>query len=185
MAHSATSGIPNIRSMPIGIRLAASCLSTTDVNSFVGPEQHHLSLYRASSGALVFGAGTVQWSWGLDGNHDRGTSIEDPNIQQATVNLFADMGVQPGSLQDGLVAAAASSDTIPPIVTVTSPTSGSSVPGGAVTITGTASDVGGVVGVVEVSTNGGTTWRRASGRENWSYTVHGRGGHSRYPCASR
>ena len=23
------------------------------------------------SGALVFGAGTVQWSWGLDGNHDR------------------------------------------------------------------------------------------------------------------
>ena len=27
-----------------------------------------LSLYRAPSGALVFGAGTVQWSWGLDGS---------------------------------------------------------------------------------------------------------------------
>src|SRR6516165_5995281 len=27
---------------------------------------HHLTLYRAASGALVFGAGTVQWSWGLD-----------------------------------------------------------------------------------------------------------------------
>ena len=27
---------------------------------------HHLTLYRASSGALVFGAGTVQWAWGLD-----------------------------------------------------------------------------------------------------------------------
>ncbi len=27
---------------------------------------HSLSLYRAPSGALVFGAGTVQWSWGLD-----------------------------------------------------------------------------------------------------------------------
>ena len=27
---------------------------------------HHLTLYRAPSGALVFGAGTVQWSWGLD-----------------------------------------------------------------------------------------------------------------------
>ena len=26
---------------------------------------HHLTLYRAPSGALVFGAGTVQWSWGL------------------------------------------------------------------------------------------------------------------------
>ena len=29
-------------------------------------ETHSLSLYRAPSGALVFGAGTVQWSWGLD-----------------------------------------------------------------------------------------------------------------------
>ena len=55
-------------------------------------------------------------------------------------------------------------------MTVTSPASGASVPGGAVTITGTASDVGGVVGVVEISTNGGTTWRRAIGTANWSYT---------------
>src|SRR5215470_6799458 len=27
---------------------------------------HHLTLYRAPSGALVFGAGTVQWAFGLD-----------------------------------------------------------------------------------------------------------------------
>ena len=26
--------------------------------------------YRAASGALVFGAGTIQWSWGLDDHHD-------------------------------------------------------------------------------------------------------------------
>ena len=32
---------------------------------------HHLTLYRAPSGALVFGAGTVQWAWGLDNDHDR------------------------------------------------------------------------------------------------------------------
>ena len=31
-----------------------------------GVATHHMSLYRAPSGALVFGAGTVQWSWGLD-----------------------------------------------------------------------------------------------------------------------
>ena len=37
-----------------------------------GAATHTLTLYRHSSGALVFGAGTVQWSWGLDGNHDRG-----------------------------------------------------------------------------------------------------------------
>ncbi len=83
-------------------------LSSTDETSFAGPDTHHLSLYRAASGALVFGAGTVQWSWGLDANHDYGTSTEDRNVQQATVNLFADMGVQPASLQTGLVAATAS-----------------------------------------------------------------------------
>ena len=37
-----------------------------------GTATHHLTLYRAASGALVFGAGTVQWSWGLDSDHDRG-----------------------------------------------------------------------------------------------------------------
>ena len=50
-----------------------------------------------ASGALVFGAGTVQWSWGLDATHDRGSARRStPRMQQATVNLFADMGVQPG-----------------------------------------------------------------------------------------
>ena len=63
-----------------------------------------MSLYRAPSGALVFGAGTVQWSWGFDPNHD-GDWPDNPdvNMQQATVNLFADMGVQPATLQAGLV----------------------------------------------------------------------------------
>jgi uncharacterized repeat protein (TIGR02543 family) len=146
-------------------------LSTTTATSFTNvPEQHHLSLYRAPSGALVFGAGTVQWSWGLDAKHDRQASTEDPNVQQATVNLFADMGVQPATLQSNLVAAIASTDTTPPTITVTSPESGASVPGGAITITGTASDTDGVVGVVEISTDGGTVWRRATGRESWSHT---------------
>ena len=31
-----------------------------------GTATHHLTLYRAPSGALVFGAGTMRWSWGLD-----------------------------------------------------------------------------------------------------------------------
>ena len=44
---------------------------------------------------LVFGAGTMRWSWGLDSNHDSEPSIPDVRMQQATVNLFADMGVQP------------------------------------------------------------------------------------------
>jgi hypothetical protein len=65
---------------------------------------HHLTLYRAPSGALVFGAGTVQWSWGLDPYHTGSPDPpEDRNMQQATVNLFSDMGAEPTSLQLGLV----------------------------------------------------------------------------------
>jgi hypothetical protein len=82
------------------------------------------------------------------------------------------MGVQPATLQAGLVAATASSDTTPPTATITSPSSGDSLPNGqSVTITGTATDTGGgVVGAVEVSTDGGTTWHPADGRDSWSYS---------------
>jgi len=134
---------------------------------------HHLTFYRAASGALVFGAGTVQWSWGLDNNHaiDNITPT-DLNMQQATVNILADMGVQPAALQRGLFPATPSTDTTPPQSTITSPASGSAAgPGSTVTISGTAIDSGGgVVGAVEVSVDGGNTWHPAVGRENWSYT---------------
>ena len=44
---------------------------------------------------------------GPGSDHDRGTAPAQRmlNVQQATVNLFADMGVQPATLQAGLVAA--------------------------------------------------------------------------------
>jgi len=127
-------------------------------------------LYKAGS-ALVFGAGTVQWSWGLDGDNPSGHA-PDVNMQQATVNLFADMGVQPATLQSGLVAASASSDTLAPASTITSPAPGSTLaPGNTVTITGTASDAGGgAVAGVEVSVDGGATWHPASGTTNWTYS---------------
>jgi hypothetical protein len=35
-----------------------------------GSATHRLTMYRASSGSLVFGAGTVQWVWALDPEHD-------------------------------------------------------------------------------------------------------------------
>jgi Domain of unknown function (DUF4082)/Bacterial Ig-like domain/Bacterial Ig domain len=137
-----------------------------------GTATHHLTLYKHSSGALVFGSGTVQWSWGLDGNHDRVTTIPDVRMQQATVNLLADMGVQPVTLQSNLLLAIASSDGTAPTSTITSPAPSTTVEvNNAVTITGTASDTGGgVVGGVEVSVDGGTTWHPADGRANWSYT---------------
>jgi Bacterial Ig domain len=141
-----------------------------------GSATHHLTLYRSSGGGLVFGAGTVQWSWGLDVNHDlfpdTGPSTPDPNMRQATVNILADMGAQPATLQSGLVAGAPSTDTTPPASTITSPASGASVaPGGSLTITGTAADGGGgVVAGVEVTVDSGATWHPATGTNSWSYT---------------
>jgi hypothetical protein len=137
-----------------------------------GPATHSLTLYRHQSGALVFGAGTVQWSWGLDGTHDVASSTVSTPMRQATVNLLADMGVQPRTLQSGLVAATQSTDTAAPTSAITSPTAGASLTVGVpVVITGTAADSGGgILGVVEVSVDGGRTWRRANGFANWTYT---------------
>ena len=132
---------------------------------------HNLTLYRAPSGALVFGAGTVYWAWGLNDNHDLEATPVDPRMQQAMVNLFADMGIQPGTLESGLVAATKSTDTVKPTSTITSPNSGAALKvGDAITIAGTASDTGGVIAVVEVSTDNGATWHRAVGDETWSYS---------------
>ncbi len=136
-----------------------------------GTATHNLTLYRHPSGALVFGAGTVQYSWGLDSDHDSGSAPADIRLQQATVNLFADMGVQPVALQSGLLVATPSTDASAPTSAITSPTPGTAVPVGAtVTVTGTASDSGGgVVGAVEVSVDGGATWRPAVGRASWTF----------------
>ena len=136
-----------------------------------GQATHAMTTYRAPSGALVFGAGTVQWAWALDSAHDRGSAPADVAAQQATVNLFADMGVQPTTIRSGLVAASRSTDTSAPTAAITAPAAGANLPvGEAVTVSGTATDTGGRVGGVEVSTDNGTTWRRATGRGSWTYT---------------
>jgi Domain of unknown function (DUF4082)/Fibronectin type III domain/Bacterial Ig domain len=159
-------------------------------NPTTGTATHHLTLYRAPSGALVFGAGTVQWSWGLAnvnawdyGTTEPSENPPDPNMEQATVNLFADMGVQPGTLITGLKAATASTDKTAPTSTITSPLKGATLTDGSkVTISGSATDLGGgVVAGVEVSTNNGTTWHPAtlttapSTTVSWNYAwaAHG------------
>ena len=135
-----------------------------------GRATHSLNLYRAASGALVFGAGTVQWAWGLDGRHDNDGPDQDRRTQQATVNLLADMTVQPRSLQSNLTPATASTDGTAPTVEITGPAAGTRFSrSDVVTITGTAQDAGGVVGGVEVSVDGGETWHYAKGHEQWEY----------------
>jgi hypothetical protein len=161
----------------------ASAQPFTDYGSQVTTQSttHHLTLYRAPSGALVFGAGTVQWTWGLDSASPAGQT--DTAMQQATVNLFADMGAQPATMISGLTPVTASTDTTPPASTITSPAANASLADGtAVTIAGTATDAGGgVVAGVEVSTDGGATWHpvttmsAANGSVTWSYSwvAHG------------
>lgn len=148
-----------------------------------GTGTHSLSLYRAPSGALVFGAGTVFWTWGLSDEHDSspyGGNIENAALQQFTVNLFADMGIQPGVsdlvlASQGLVRATASTDTVAATATL------DDLPNEVVAlspylITGTATDDDGnpltddgQVAMVEVSFDNGVTWRPASGFSTWSY----------------
>src|SRR5215470_14028913 len=138
-----------------------------------------LTLYRAAGGAFVFDAGTVQWAWGLNSNHDGDSqNPPDPVMKQATVNLLADMGAQPATLESGLVRVAQSNDTTPPTSTITSPSAGATFTNGStVTISGTAKDTGGgVLAGVEVSTDGGSTWHpvttmsAAATSVTWSYT---------------
>jgi hypothetical protein len=153
-------------------------LSTTDVNnqrvsSFElgrSSVRHHLTLYRASSGALVFHAGTMRLQRALASSYKTASESGDPRMQQAIINLFADMHVQPASIQSGLARAEPSTDTSPPSAFVSSPRNGSCARVfDRVIVSGTATDVGGRVAAVEVSTDEGATWHPATGRENWTY----------------
>jgi len=161
-------------------RLSSTTVSApevfTDYGSTVAPATvtHNLTMHRAPSGALVFGAGTVQWSYGLDSYPNR--AAPDRNMQQATVNLFADMGAQPATLITGLVAGTKSTDTTAPASVITSGLNGQTLADGAkITIAGTASDSGGVVAGVEVSTDSGATWHPATGKGTWTFSwiAHG------------
>ena len=140
---------------------------------------HSLTLYREPTHhALVFGAGTVDWAWALDATHDDwpdkrvpGTPVIEADLQQATVNLLADMGAQPSTLQTSplLIAASQTMDDMKPISSLTV---ASMVDiGTPTTITGAAHDTGGgKVGGVEISVDSGSTWHPVSGRGTWTYS---------------
>ncbi len=128
--------------------------------------------YRNTVGALVFASSSFRWSHGLDAARSTG---EDPagvslDMQQATLNLLADMGVQPGSPMPGLVPAAASTDHSAPVSQITQLNHASGL------VTGLATDSGGgVVAGVEISFDGGTRWHgtvltQADTTSTWSHT---------------
>ena len=110
-----------------------------------------------------------------------GANIENVALQQFTVNMFADMGIQPGvtdailASQD-LVRAVGITDTVAARATL------NDIPDTVnkfqtVVISGTATDDDGnplttddgKVAVVEISLDNGVTWKVAQGTTDWSY----------------
>ncbi|SEQ13012.1 DUF4082 domain-containing protein [Microlunatus flavus] len=165
-------------SRPAGlIRMSTATGSTPeylmDFGNQVQPSTttHHITLYRAASGALVFSAGTIQWSWGLDSAHDGAATTADPRMRQATINVLTDMSAPATTPAPGIAAVTPSTDITPPTVSIVSPTAGKDLSEGSLlTVSGTASDVGGQVAGVEVSVDGGASFHPADGTTTWSYT---------------
>ena len=120
----------------------------------------------------MFGAGTVQWAWGLDNTNawahhatDPSGNPPDPNMQQATVNLLADMGDPAGDADQRAGRRRRSRPTrLRRPRRSRSPAPNANLQDGSqITISGTATDAGGgVVAGVEVSTDGGSTWHPAT-----------------------
>ena len=150
-----------------------------------GTATHSLTIYRAESGALVFGAGTCQWSWGLDAHHDspagvpphvanpyvtrvgRDLSGPDPTVQQSTANLFSDMGILPATPLSNLVFDGPLASPGPPTSEVTCVTVQE---GGVVAAEGFASVPAGggtTVAAVECSADGGKNSTHASSCSDW------------------
>lgn len=65
------------------------------------PHRAHMTVYALPTGATVFAAGTIQWSWGLDDFNvpNLRKSSLNPNVQQITRNVLARFrqGVSPHS----------------------------------------------------------------------------------------
>lgn len=133
-----------------------------------GSTTHHTTLYKAASGASVFSAGSIQWTWGLDQWHDGDGAPEDPRMQQAQVNLLADMDALPATLMSNLEFPDAPKDLLAPSVQVTSAPASAVAFGEMVNVEGTASDVQGQVAAVEYSFDSGLSWQLAQGTTQWS-----------------
>lgn len=129
-----------------------------------GRATHSLVLHFRSSGAIVFGAGCVQFAWALDDLHDandpnrankysvrisRDPRGPEPIIQQLAINILADQGLSFPTLPMHLVQPTPSTDYTPPAVQLNSVEC--SPPWGIVTATGLSTDAGGNVAGIELS----------------------------------
>ena len=99
------------------------------------PDFSNSSVYQAASGAWVFSAGTIGWSWGLD--NFNGHNVVDPRIQQTTANILNRFANPPSNFT---LAASPSSQTLNA--------------GGGTSYNVTISPTGGFTGQVTLSVSG-------------------------------
>src|SRR5439155_13376708 len=96
---------------PASINGTYTLLSHSPVVDYSGaPDYSNSSIYRASSGAWVFAAGTISWSWALDK-----AGVVDARMQQTTANIlnqFIGAGVSVPDAPGGPGAAALSTSQI-------------------------------------------------------------------------
>lgn len=98
---------PDVRYCSSATYSIASGLLLTDagdVYDAAGTATHRLVVHPGGNGAMVFGAGTVNWALGLDGanTYQQGSNNTSEVLQQATINLLVDMGAPPTTLMSGL-----------------------------------------------------------------------------------
>jgi hypothetical protein len=150
------------------------------------------SLIKYQGSSIVFGAGTIQWSWALSTQHDGSEpKTTDRDIQQATMNILADMNVKPQqithdeSISPPLIFPDTSTDIYPPISYITRPHHMQLIklhykPNSFIVISGFARDSWdgvntnsrGRVALVEVSLDDGYTWHTAEGRDKWVFRYY-------------
>jgi N,N-dimethylformamidase beta subunit-like, C-terminal len=94
--------------LPNAVSGTYTLLSHSPFVSNAGPSDYaNSSVYQAPSGAWVFAAGTMSWSYGLDGFN--GYNAVDPRIQQTTANIL-NRFVEPTT--NFTIAASPSSQTV-------------------------------------------------------------------------
>jgi hypothetical protein len=84
-----------------------------------GSPVHKIVLYKAASGSMVLGLGTVQWAWGLGPIRNRSANLGVYNdIKQATYNILIDMGVAPETKESVITTTTAQTYSFPVVVPV-------------------------------------------------------------------
>lgn len=135
---------------------------------------HHMTLFRhAPSGALVFHAGAIDFGRLLDGFRSDGLDPVSEGaaahaVQQALLNLFADMGLpRPATLPGSFTWTPSGLTRPPPRPVACIDPLAAPAPGELVPVRGTAT-AGGRSGIaaVEISLEG-ERWLPATGRERW------------------